>query len=118
MLLKEVTEIDELFVLRATNRLYYCFGTLKLIDPSLNVATLEQKGARLHAEKAIIAERILPQVLPLLNADAQVLVVKEGYAYLQGSRQLDEQLVFEHGTYLLVDGDLEIPLSSRKFWNH
>ncbi len=114
MLLTEDTEIDELFVLRATNRLYYCFGTLKLIDPSLNVAALEQKGARLHAEKAIIAERILPQALPLLNEDAQVLVVKEGYAYLQGSRQLDEQLVFEHGAHLLVDGDLEIPLSSRE----
>ena len=53
-------------------------------------------------------------MLPLLNEDAQVLVVKEGYAYLQGSRQLDEQLVFEHGVHLLVDGDLEIPLSSRE----
>lgn len=111
ILIEKNTVIDPIFILRAKDRLYYCPGTLTLTDPELEVHALAEKGTRFCARHAVIAQKHLETALPLLNEDAKITVVKEGYAYLQDSQKLTEQLIITHGSKLFVNGDLDIPSS-------
>ncbi len=108
VLLKSPAVIDQVFALRAKDSLYYSSGTLVMVDEALNAAALANKGARFQAKRAIIREQLVEQAMPLLDEQTDIVIVKQGYAYLQGDQVVSEQLVRRHGQQLFVDGDLSI----------
>ena len=109
ILLKDRAVIDRTFVLRARDALYYASRSLIFTWKGLDVKALAGKGARFQSKKAVIAEELLQDALPLINEDAEIVIVPEGFTYLMGDQQLTQQLLRVHGTSLFVDGDLTVP---------
>lgn len=109
ILLKKNAVIDRVFVLRAKEGLYFSPRSIIMTDPELDVKALTDKGAHLQASRVYIANALLEAVLPLINDDAQVHVIPDGFAFLQGDQTLSEQLLRSQGHSLYILGDLHIP---------
>jgi hypothetical protein len=109
ILLGSSAVIDRVFILRARDSLYFAQRSVVLPDKTLDIKALREKGARFLTKKAVIAEALLEEALPLFEDEAEIVIIPEGLAYVKGSQELREELVRMHGARLYIDGDLHIP---------
>lgn len=107
-LLKSGQEIDSLFVLRANRPLYHCPGRLFLLDNSLDVTSLLEKGVRFSAKKLIITEHLLPLLVSQVTEETEILRVPDGTRRIAGDVELTARMIRKYGSKLCVSGDLTI----------
>ena len=108
IVLKSTAVIDRLFALRAKNKLYWSERRMVLVDPKLDGAVLAEKGARFSSQEVIVAESLAEAVLPLIDEQAQIILVPDGTAVIRDDAELTDATVKRYGTKLYITGSLEV----------
>ncbi len=108
IVLKNNTTIDYLFALRAKNALYWSPRRLVMVDPRLNGETLAAKGASFQAKEVILAEGKVEELVPLIDEQAQIVIVPDSTAVIADDVELDEMTVKKYGTRLYILGDVKL----------
>ena len=83
-ILKADTEIDDLFIKRAANTLYYCSGNIFFLDAGINTEAFVQKGLKFAARKIIISESLLDKLISQFDEEAEIVRVPDGTALIDG----------------------------------
>ena len=107
-ILKADTEIDDLFVLRAANTLYYCSGTLFFLDTGIDTEKLLSKGLKFTAKKVVIAESLIGKLVSLFDEEAEIVKVPDGTKLIDDDLELKPKTIKKYGTKLCVTGDVSI----------
>lgn len=105
--LKNKLMMDRTFILRAKGEKYYVRNKVIIPDENLDIGSLVEKGASFITKKAVIADNLLEEALPLFDEHVEIKTIPAGYAYISGSI-LNDQIIRKHGDKLYVDGDLTI----------
>lgn len=108
IVLKRNAVIDRLFALRARNSLYWSAKRMIMVDPLLDAAALEKKGATFSSEQVIIAESKVEAVIGLIDEKADIIIVPDGTAVVLDDVELDELMITKYGTKLYIVGDLKV----------
>ena len=99
--------IDRTFPLRIReNALYWAARRLVFTDPALDVEKLRDKGVRFSTKTALLAESLAEAVTPLLDEEADILVVPDGTGFVNGYAKVNKRFLKKFGTKLYVNGDL------------
>lgn len=114
--LKNKLLMDKAFIIKAKNARYYVKNKVIIADETLDVATLVKKGTSFITDRAIIAEALLEDGVQLFEDRTDILVIPEGYRYIQGGK-LNELMVNQYGNKLYIDGDLIITSDSESALN-
>ena len=107
-ILKADTEIDDLFIQRAANTLYYCSGNLFFVDNGINAETLIQKGLKFAARKIIITESLVSKLISQFDEEAEIIRVPDGTVLIDDDLELKPKMIRKYGTKLCVTGDVSI----------
>ena len=107
-ILKADTEIDNLFIKRAANTLYYCSENLFFLDCGIDAEALIQKGLKFAARKIIISESLLDKLILQFDEEAEIVRVPDGTALIDDDLELKPKTIRKYGTKLCVTGDVSI----------
>lgn len=107
-ILKANTEIDNLFVLRATNELYCSFGNLFFLDDRLDTEKMIAMDLKFAAKKIIIAESLIDKLVPLFDEESKIIKVPDGTRLIDDNLELKPKTIRKYGTKLCVTGDVSI----------
>ena len=107
-ILKADTEIDDLFVLRAANTLYYCSGNLFFLDAGIDTKKMIEKGLKFTAKKIVIAESLISKLVTLFDEEAEIVKVPDGTKLIDDDLELKPKTIKKYGTKLCVTGDVSI----------
>ena len=107
-ILKKDTEIDGLFVARASKQSYYCAGALFFLDAGMDTEWLLEKGLRFTAKKIVIAEGLLGKLLPLIDEETEMTCVPDGTRLIDDDLELLPRTIRKYGPKLCVCGDVLI----------
>src|SRR5699024_3853241 len=105
--LKSRLTMDKTFILRAKGEKYYVKSKVVIPDKDLDIALLKDIGVTFITRKAIIAEGLLEEALPLFDENVDIKIIPNGFAYTS-SQVLNDVLVRKYGDKLYIDGDLTI----------
>ena len=108
IILKRSAVIDKLFALRAKNSLYWASKRMIMVDPMLDAAALEKKGATFSAREVIIAESKVEAMIGLVDEKAEIIIVPDGTAVILDDVELDDVTIKKYGTGLYIIGDLKV----------
>lgn len=112
VLLKGETVVDRLFALRAKPALYWAARRLIMVDPRLDPAALEAKGARFASKEAILAESKAEGMINLLDERTEIILVPDGTSVIRDDVTLDAGTVKKYGRKLYILGDLTVDQGS------
>ena len=107
-ILKADTEIDDLFVLRASNTLYYSSGNLYFLDTGIDTEKMIEKGLKFSAGKIVIAESLIRTLVSLVDEEAEIVIVPDGTRLIDDDLELKPKTIRKYGTKLCVTGDVSI----------
>lgn len=107
-ILKADTEIDDLFIARAANTLYYCSGNLFFLDTGIDSEKLLSKGLKFTAKKVVIAESLIGRLVSLFDEEAEIVKVPDGTKLIDDDLELKPKTIKKYGTRLCVTGDVSI----------
>ena len=107
-ILKADTEIDDLFIARAANTLYYCSGNLFLLDSGIDAEKLLSKGLKFTAKRVMIAESLIGRLVSLFDEEAEIVKVPDGTKLIDDDLELKPKTIKKYGTRLCVTGDVSI----------
>ena len=108
IILKRSAVIDRIFALRAKNSLYWSAKRMVMVDPQLDAAILEKKGATFSTKEVIIAESKVESMIGLIDEKAEITIVPDGTAVVLDDVELDEMTLKKYGTKLYIVGDLKV----------
>lgn len=108
IVLKRNAVIDRLFALRAKNSLYWSARRMIMVDPQLDAAVLEKKGATFSSREVILAESKVESLIGLIDEKAEVIIVPDGTSVILDDMELDEMMIKKYGTKLYVIGNLKV----------
>lgn len=108
IVLKNNAVIDRTFALRAKNSRYWTAGRLIMVDPKLEPAKLEAKGATFSGKKAILTESNAEALVPLIDEQTELTIVPEGTVVLRDDMRLDEAIIKAKCGKLYILGDLTV----------
>ena len=108
IILKRNAVIDRLFALRAKNSLYWSARRMIMVDPQLDVAVLEKKGATFSTKEVIIAESKVEDMVGLIDEKAEIVIVPDGTAVVLDDVELNDMTFKKYGTKLYIVGDLKV----------
>lgn len=111
--LKNKLLIDKTFILRAKGEKYYVKNKVIILDKDLDIKALKELGTTFITRKAIIAESLLEEALPLFDERVDIKIIPDGFAYTN-KEVLNNTLVRKYGDKLYVDGDFIIELESEE----
>ncbi|MBQ7736852.1 MAG: hypothetical protein IJT62_03335 [Oscillospiraceae bacterium] len=107
-ILKPDTEIDDLFVLRAANTLYYCSGNLFFLDTEIDAEKLLSMGLKFTAKKVVIAESLIGKLVSLIDEEAEIVKVPDGTKLIDDDLELKPKTIRKYGPRLCVTGDVSV----------
>ena len=107
-ILKTDTRIDALFILRASNSLYYSSGNLYFLDTELDTEKMIEKGMKFSARKIVIAESLVRTLVSLFDEEAEIVKVPDGTQLIDDDLELKPKTIKKYGTKLCVTGDVSI----------
>ena len=107
-ILKADTEIDDLFIVRASNTLYYCSGNLFFLDAGIDTEKLFSMGLKFTAKKVVIAESLISKLVSLFDEEAEIVKVPDGTKLIDDDLELKPKTIKKYGTKLCVTGDVSI----------
>ena len=105
-------KLDNTFLLRAQNRVYWNERLFLAVDPKLDTAVLAAKGCRFSAPKAILCESLAAALAPLFPDSTELVIVPDGTAVVDDDLELTASALRRYGTRLYVLGDVTIPAES------
>lgn len=108
IILKRSAVVDRLFALRAKNSLYWAAKRMIMVDPQLDAAVLEKKGATFSTKEVILAESKVEEMIGLIDEKAEIIIVPDGTAVILDDVELDELTLKKRGTKLYIIGDLKV----------
>lgn len=108
MILKAATEIDDLFVSRAENSLYYSSGTLFFLDTGNDTEKMLAKKMRFVAKRIVLTESMVDTLLPLFDEEVELIRVPDGTRHIDGDVELELKTIKKYGTKLCISGDVAI----------
>ena len=108
ILLKRNAVIDRLFALRAKNSLYWSGKRMIMVDPQLDAAVLEKKGAAFSTKEVIIAESKVEDMIGLIDEKADIIIIPDGTAVVLDDLELNEMTIKKYGTKLYIIGNLKV----------
>lgn len=107
--LKNTTVLDRTFPLRAKqDAKYYASRRVVALDSGIDFAKLAEKNVQFVTKKLLIAEGLAEAALPLFDEQAEVLILPDGCAFVNGGSTLDEALLRRYGGKLYINGDLTV----------
>ena len=107
-ILKADTEIDDLFIMRASNTLYYSPGNLFFLDTAIDTERLTAKGIRFSAKRIVIAESLVSGLISQFDEEAKIVRVPDGTVLIDDDLELKPKTIKKYGTKLLITGDVSI----------
>lgn len=107
-ILKADTEIDDLFIARASNRLYYSSGNLYFLDTGIDSEKLIEKDLMFTARKIVIAESLICKLVSVFDEEAEIVKVPDGTKLIDDDLELMPKTIKKNGTKLCVKGDVSI----------
>jgi hypothetical protein len=107
-ILKADTEIDDLFIARASNRLYYSSGNLYFLDTGIDSEKLIEKDLMFTARKIVIAESLICKLVSVFDEEAEIVKVPDGTKLINDDLELMPKTIKKYGTKLCVKGDVSI----------
>lgn len=111
--LKPTAIFDRTFHLRAKeNALYYASRRIVALAPDIDFAKLTEKNVRFSTKSLLVSECNAEVAVPLFHEDAEIDVLPDGCAFVEGGAVLDETLLRRNGGMLYVDGDLTVSRDS------
>lgn len=110
--LKNTAVLDSTFALRAKPALYWAARCVVMVDPTLDIAALAERGVQFDTPKAILAQNLATQAAPLFEDDTDLEIVPDGTAYLKDDAELTAALIRRKGNKLYVDGRLTLTAES------
>lgn len=105
VIMKNNCVVDKLFVLRAKKGIYWS-NRFVFTDTKLDGAALAAKGTEFYADKAVVAESVAEDVVPLINEECEISLVPDGTVFVNGDVRLDKSTVMANGTKLYINGNL------------
>jgi hypothetical protein len=108
VILESTFVVDKTFALRAKSLPYYAKNTVVIVNRSLDVAKLKEKGVSFITKTAIISEGYVEEALTMFDDKVKLLIVPDGCAYIGDDVELDDLIIRKHGCKLFIDGDLTI----------
>ena len=107
-ILKADTQIDALFILRASNSLYYSSGNLYFLDTELDSEKMIEKGMKFSARKIVIAESLVRKLVSLFDEETEIVKVPDGAYLIDDDLDLQPKTIKKYGPKLCVTGDVSI----------
>ena len=107
-ILKADTEIDDLFIARVANTLYYCSGNLFFLNAGIDAEKLLSKGLKFTAKRVVIAESLIGKLVTLFDEEAEIVKVPDGTRLIDDDLELKPKTIKKYGTRLCVTGDVSI----------
>ena len=107
-ILKADTEIDDLFIARTANTLYYSSGNLFFLDTGIDTEKMISKGLTFTAKKIVIAENLIGKLVSLFGEEAEIVKVPDGTQLIDDDLELKPKTIKKYGTKLCVTGDVSI----------
>lgn len=107
-ILKPNTQIDDLFMLRAANSLYYSSGNLYFLDTNVDTEKMIANGTRFFAKKIVIAESLIGKLISQFDEDADIVKIPDGTRFIDKNLELEPKTIKKHGTKLCVNGDVTV----------
>ena len=107
-ILKADTEIDDLFIARASNTLYYCSENLFFLDTGIDTEKLFSKGLKFTAKKVVIAVSLISKLISLFDEEAEIVKVPDGTKLIDDDLELKPKAIKKYGAKLCVTGDVSI----------
>lgn len=112
--LKSTTLLDRTFCLRAREGArYYAAGRVVALDSGADFEALAAKGVTFTTKKLLVAESLCGKAVPLFDEEAEIVVLPDGCAYVNGDAVLGENLLRRYGDKLYINGDLTVNGESR-----
>lgn len=108
VVLKRNAVIDRFFALRAKNSLYWSGKRMIMVDPQLDAAVLEKKGASFSAKEVILTESKVEAMVGLIDEHADIVIVPDGTAVILDHVELSEMILKKYGTKLYIIGSLTV----------
>ncbi len=102
------TEIDDLFLLRASNTLYYSSGDLFFLDTGIDTDRITSNDIRFSAKKAVIAESLLSKLISRFDEETEIVKVPDGAKLIEDDLELVPRTVRKYGSRICVTGDVSI----------
>ncbi|MDY3052372.1 MAG: hypothetical protein SOR89_04285 [Ndongobacter sp.] len=107
-ILKADTEIDDLFLSRAENSLYYCSGTLFFLETGIDAGKMLAKKMRFAAKRIVVAESMVDTLIPLFDEEAELVRVPDGTRHIDGDVELKMKTIRKYGAKLCISGDVAV----------
>lgn len=107
-ILKADTQIDDLFISRAANTLYYSSGNLYFLDTGIDAEKMVSKGLKFTARKIVIAESVIGKLVSLFDEETEIIKVPDGTRLIDDDLELKLKTIKKYGTKLCVSGDVSI----------
>ena len=105
-------KLDNTFLLRAQDRIYWNERLFLAVEPKLDTAALTAKGCRFSAPKAILCESLAAALAPLFPDSTELVIVQDGTAVVDDDLELTASALRRYGSRLHVLGDVTIPAES------
>ena len=107
-ILKADTQIDDLFISRAANTLYYSSGNLYFLDTGIDAEKMISKGLKFTARKIVIAESLIGKLVSLFDEETEIVKVPDGTRLIDDDLELKPKTIKKYGTKLCIIGDVSI----------
>ena len=107
-IIKANTEIDNLFLSRASNPLYYCSGNLFFLDSGIDTEKMIEKKLKFAAKKIIIVESLVSKLIPIFDEESDIVQVPDGTRLINDDVELKTKTIRKYGTKLCVCGNVSI----------
>lgn len=108
IVLKRNAVIDRFFALRAKQKLYWSAKRMIMVDPQLDAAALEKRGAAFSAKEVILAESKAESLIGLIDEKAEIIIVPDETSVITDDVELDGMTLKKYGTKLYIVGDLKL----------
>lgn len=107
-LIRSNTEIDDLFIMRAGSKHYHAPGMMFFLDNTMDTDKLSEKNLTFSSGKIIMAESLLPKLIPHIDEQTEIIKVPDGTAKVDKDIELSDKIIKKYGNKLFVSGDVSI----------
>lgn len=105
--------LDRTFHLRAKkDALYYVSNAVIALAPDINFAALAEKNVRFETDYLLVSEANAEAAVALVDERADIMILPDGCAYVDGDAELNGALIKRYGGKLFIDGDFTVNKNS------
>lgn len=102
------TEVNDLFLMRASRDNYYCAGDLFFLDADIDTGKVLEKGMRFSAHRIVASETLLRKLVAQFDEETEVICVPDGTRRVDDDVDLSMRTIRRFGSRLFVSGDVRI----------